>query len=148
MDPQSCSSCLGEVTWWGASAPHEEMGAKLRGFRSMKAMEPLRLEKSSVDVGSFWCVTLAVWLLDHVAKRWVLVCPRQVLGAEEPPLPLRSQPSADRSVQPAPAAPRAPGERVSPRLAGLALLGFPFICLGLGLPTWYIMVFLFQPVSV
>lgn len=81
------------------------MGAKLRGFRSVKAMEPLRLEKSSVDMGSFWCVTLAVWLLDRVAKRWVL-------GAEEPSLPLRPQPSAARSVQPAPAAPPAAAERV------------------------------------
>lgn len=128
MDPQSCSSCLGEVTWWGGPAPHEEMGTRLRSFRSMKAMEPLRLEKSSVVMGNFWCVTLAVQLLDHVAKRWVLEQRSPALSAAFTP--------------------RVPGERVRPRLVGLALLGVPFICLGLGLPTWYIMVFLFQPVSV
>lgn len=95
----------------------------------------------------FW--TFKSFFLGHLANLWVPVSLLQTLrsrGILAAP-PARRQ-SADCSVQLAPTALGIPRERVWPRFVGLALFGFPFICLGLVLPTLYILVFLFQPVSV
>jgi len=66
IDPQSFGSCLGGSYVGGVDLLPMRRWAyrsctELCGFKSVKAVEALRLGRSFMDVGGFRCVTLAVW---------------------------------------------------------------------------------------